>query len=136
MISDHIPKQADPEATTILDKVADAAFRSSPVSLIDLCRSAATTILAHWLEASGDASDNVHHLDLGDLLKAFEKKQGNGNAQAPSATGSAIRLLQRFHSRGKPNEQKRYDTRPPTEEDAQFVLNALGFLLRELGWAR
>ncbi len=55
---------------------------------------------------------------------------------ADKATGSAIRLLQRFHSRGKPNEQKRYDTRPPTEEDAQLVLNALGFLLREVGWAR
>ena len=79
---------------------------------------------------------NDHHLDLGDLLKAFEKQQGNGNTQPPSAAGSAIRLLQRFHSRGKPNEQKRYNTRPPTEEDAQFALNALGFLLRELGWAR
>ena len=136
LIDDHIPKQASPEVTTILDKVADAAFRSSPVSLIDLCRAATTTVLAYWLEASGDAPNNVHHLDVGDLLKAVEKQQGNGNTQPPSAAGSAIRLLQRFHSRGKPNEQKRYNTRPPTEEDAQFALNALGFLLRELGWAR
>ncbi|MDD3355126.1 MULTISPECIES: hypothetical protein [Betaproteobacteria] len=87
MISDHIPKQADPEATTILDKVADAAFRSSPVSLIDLRRAAATTVLEHWLEATRDALSSALHLDLGDQLKAFEKQQGNGNTQSPLAAG-------------------------------------------------
>ena len=81
-------------------------------------------------------SDQVHYLDLGALLKAFEEQQGNTDTNSPSAAGSAIRLLQRFHSRGKPNEQKRYNTRPPTEEDAQLVLGALGFLLREVGWGR
>jgi len=105
-------------------------------SLVDLCRAAATVVLAHWLESTGDAPDKVHYLDLGALLKAFEKQQGNTDTNSPSAAGSAIRLLQRFHSRGKPNEQKRYNTRPPTEEDAQLVLGALGFLLREVGWGR
>ena len=134
-VEDHIPAGARSEVLASLEHVADAAFRSSPVSLIDLCRAAATVVLAHWLESTGETPDKVHHLDLGALLKAFEKQQGNAD-NSPSAAGSAVRLLQRFHSRGKPNEQKRYDTRPPTEEDAQLVLSALGFLLREVGWAR
>lgn len=134
LVEDHIPEGAKTEVLATLAHVADAASRSSPVSLIDLCRAAATVVLAYWLESSEDCPDNVHHLDLGELLKAFEKRQGNANS--PSAAGSAVRLLQRFHSRGKPNEQKRYNTRPPTEEDAQLVLGALGFLLREVGWAR
>jgi hypothetical protein len=136
LVEDHIPDEARSEVLASLEHVADAAFRSSPVSLIDLCRTAATVVLAHWLESTGGAPDNVHHLDLGALLKTFEKQQGNTDAHSPSAAGSAVRLLQRFHSRGKPNEQKRYNTRPPTEEDAQLVLSALGFLLREVGWAR
>jgi len=136
LVEDHIPEGARTEVLASLEHVADAAFRSSPVSLIDLCRAATTVVLAHWLESTEGAPDNVHHLDLGALLKAFEKQQGNTDAHSPSAAGSAVRLLQRFHSRGKPNEQKRYNTRPPTEEDAQLVLNALGFLLREVGWAR
>lgn len=135
LVEDHIPVGARSEVLTNLEHVADAAFRSSAVSLIDLCRATATVVLAHWLESTGDPPDKVHHLDLGALLKAFEKQQGNTD-NSPSAAGSAIRLLQRFHSRGKPNEQKRYNTRPPTDEDAQLVLSALGFLLREVGWAR
>ncbi|WP_150430729.1 hypothetical protein [Dechloromonas sp. CZR5] len=136
LIEEHIPEGAKTEVLATLAHVADGAFRSSPVSLVDLCRAAATVVLAHWLESTGDAPDKVHYLDLGALLKAFEKQQGNPDTNSPSAAGSAIRLLQRFHSRGKPNEQKRYNTRPPTEEDAQLVLGALGFLLREVGWAR
>jgi len=136
LIEEDIPEGAKTEVLATLAHVADGAFRSSPVSLVDLCRAATTVVLAHWLESTGDAPDNVHFLDLGALLKAFEKQQGNPDTNSPSAAGSAIRLLQRFHSRGKPNEQKRYNTRPPTEEDAQLVLGALGFLLREVGWAR
>jgi len=135
LIEEHIPDGARNEVLTSLEHVANAAFRSGAVSLIDLCRAAATVILAHWLESTGEPPDKVHYLDLGILLKAFEKQQGNSD-NSPSAAGSAIRLLQRFHSRGKPNEQKRYGTRTPTEEDAQLVLSALGFLLREVGWAR
>lgn len=136
LIEEHIPEGAKTEVLATLAHVADGAFRSSPVSLVDLCRAAATVVLAHWIESTGDAPDKLHYLDLGALLKAFEKQQGNTDTNSPSAAGSAIRLLQRFHSRGKPNEQKRYNTRPPTEEDAQLVLSALGFLLREVGWAR
>lgn len=136
LVEDQIPDEARTEVLASLGHVADAAFRSSPVSLIDLCRAAATVILAYFLESTGGAPDNVHHLDLGPLLNAFDKQQGNADGRSPSAAGSAVRLLQRFHSRGKPNEQKRYNIRPPTEEDAQLVLSALGFLLREMGWAR
>lgn len=136
VLDDRLPEGGRDEICALLDKVADAAFRSSPAALIDLCRAASTVVLAFWLDPAGDTPNNVHHLDLGGLLKAYERAVGDGNAQSPSTVLSVIRLFQRFHSRGKPNEQKRYGLRPPTEEDAKLVLNALGFLLREFGWAR
>ncbi|EQD40246.1 protein containing Restriction endonuclease, type I, EcoRI, R subunit/Type III, Res subunit [mine drainage metagenome] len=42
--------------------------------------------------------------------------------------------LARLHSRAKPNEQERRDTRPVMEADAEYALAAMGLLLRELGW--
>lgn len=134
LIEDSIPDVAKQEVLCSLEKVADAAFRSGPVSLIDLCRAAVTVILAYWLSSTGEVPDNVAHLDVGELLKLIEKRYNNPNEH--DALKSAIRLLQRCHSRGKPNEQKRYNTRPLTEEDAQLVLQALGFILRDVGWAR
>lgn len=134
IIESHIPDEARQEVCSSLDHVADAAFRSSAVSLIDLCRAAITVILAHWLNSAGQTPNDIFHLDVGDLLKLLEERHPNQNEH--SALKAAVRLMQRFHSRGKPNERKRYQTRPPSEEDAQLVLHALGFVLREIGWAR
>lgn len=40
------------------------------------------------------------------------------------------------NSRGKGNEQYRLGLTAPVEEDAQLAIEALGFTLREIGWAR
>lgn len=134
IIECQIPDEAKREVCSSLDHVADAAFRSSAVSLIDLCRAAITVTLGYWLSSTGETPQNILHLDLGDLLKLVEERYPNPNEH--SALKAAARLMQRFHSRGKPNERNRYQTRPPSEEDAQLVLHSLGFVLREIGWAK
>lgn len=131
LLKEVIPRSAIKELAEALDLVADASFRAGPASIIDSCRAALTQILAHFLFASGQHGESVFHEDLGNLLKFYKKNQ-----TTESILEYVVRLVQRFHSRAKPNEQKRYNTRPPTEEDAQLVLQSVGFILREIGWAR
>ena len=136
LLEDQIPSNAKDEVFASLDNVANAAFRSSPASLIDVCRAALTVIFSQWLSTKYESlkETTIFHRDVGDLLRIY-KEQHKKNSEITALEG-AVRLLQRFHSRGKPNEQKRYDTRPLSEEDAQLALHALGFILREIGWAR
>lgn len=134
LITEAVPQIALQEVEKIIESVASAAFRSSAASLIDLCRAAITVVLAKWLAATGDAPNDIDHWDVGQLLKEVERRHPAVNDYA--AVKAAVKIQQVFHSRGKPNEQKRYGTRPPSDEDAQLVLQALGFVLREIGWAR
>lgn len=134
LIDDAMPQTAHKDINRVIEQVSYAVFRSGAASLVDLCRAAITVVLAHWLSHSGEVPDNVHHLDVGELLKLLTKRHPGPSEH--SALKAAIQLIQRFHSRGKPNEQSRYGTRPLTEEDAQLALSALGFVLQEIGWAR
>jgi hypothetical protein len=45
-------------------------------------------------------------------------------------------MIARLHSRGKANEQETKGYRLPQEEDAEASVHAIGFILREFGWAR
>lgn len=44
--------------------------------------------------------------------------------------------LARLHVRNKPNEQEKYNTRPVTEDDAEFSITAVGLMRCEIGWVR
>jgi len=132
--SSKVSVEAMGPVSTYLDKVVDASFRAGPESLVDMCRAAVTVVLSHWLAQQGEPTDKLFALDVGDLLAKVERRYPGENEM--SALKASVRLLQRFHSRGKPNEQVRYNTRPPTEDDAELVLQALGFIVREIGWAR
>jgi hypothetical protein len=134
LIEDAIPAAARSEVTPALEQVASAAFRSSPFALIEQCRPAFTLVLSNWLADQGETADDLATRDLGGLIKLIDGRCQNQTDYR--ALKAAIHLVQRFHSRGKPPEQKRYNLRPPNEADAQLVLQALGFVLREIGWAR
>jgi hypothetical protein len=45
-------------------------------------------------------------------------------------------VVARLHSRGKSNEAHARGLRIPVEEDAELALQALGFAVRDTGWAR
>ena len=69
--------------------------------------------------------------DLGSLIEKIETKSGKGKMVALRAA----EIVQRLHSRVKPNEQERYSVRPPMEDDSELALKAVAFIIRELGWA-
>src|SRR5438270_1411582 len=102
---EKVPENARTELQNNLSKVVDTKFCGSAEALGDTCRATVTVVLSHWICSLGNAPDKIFHADVGDLLKEIEKRHP-GEIEL-SAMKSAIRLLQRFHSRAKPNEQRR-----------------------------
>jgi hypothetical protein len=122
---DAIPKDGRDKVIETIDKLANAAYRSGPESIVDLARGATQWSLGVWL-ADKHGDPELRKKDLGALIKLMEEDKGKDVAM----------LVGRFHSRAKPNEQERYESRPVSEQDAEFALASVGLLLRELGWAR
>jgi hypothetical protein len=113
-----------------LERVSDAAFRETPISLIDQCRNAATVVLARWLIGNGGESQLLSR-DLGELAKVIANEP-----HKKIAARDAAEVIRRLHPRGKANEQESKGLRLPVEEDGELSIHALGFLLRELGWTK
>ena len=113
-----------------LERVVDSAFRETPISVVDHCRNAATVILSRWLVKEGEPVA-ILKKDLGEISKAIEREPYHKNAARNAA--EVIRLL---HPRGKANEQETKGLRIPVEEDAELAIHALGFILREIDWAK
>lgn len=119
-----------PAVDQALQRVVDSAFRETPISVIDHCRNAMTVILSRWLVQQGlDRSiltEDLGKVALAALKPPYEKGCANNVSQ----------VIAKLHSRGKGNEQHSKALRLPVEEDAELALQALGFSLREIGWAR
>lgn len=127
-----VPEVGRDKAIETYEKLADAAYRESPGSIIDRVRDAAQWFLATKnAEKSKDTA--LLKKDLGDSITIYEKEAG---ANGPTVPTSAARVIARLHSRAKPNEQEKFSLRPVMESDAEFALAAVGLILRELGWAR
>lgn len=111
-----------------IDRVLNSAFRETPTSVVDHCRSALTVLLSRWLVQSGREKDDALSLDLGPLAKCMEKNE-------MTCVANAAKIVARLHARGKPNEQQTRGLRPPEAGDDEFALESVGFTLREFGWA-
>ncbi len=117
------------EVARALGRVVDSAFRESATSVVDQCKDAATLIASRWVwQRSGDES--ILAKDLAKVAETLEAEPHKKYAAANQCKTLAI-----LHARGKSNEQFSKGLRPPTEEDAEFAVHAVGFLLRELDWA-
>ncbi len=113
-----------------MERVLDSAFRESPISVIDHCRDALAVVLARWMTQNGGDPKFLSD-DLAKLAGAVEK--------APHervSAGNMGRVVALLHNRGKTNQQVSNGWRTPVEEDAAMAVQALGFTLRELGWAK
>ncbi len=121
---DSVSEEGRQKVTETLEKLSEAAYRAGPESVVHLARDAAQCCLGIWM-ADQRSDPKLREKDLGDLAKMLEDERGK----------SVCQLLARLHSRAKPNEQVRLNTRPVREGDAEFALAAVGMLLRELGWA-
>jgi hypothetical protein len=131
-----VPESGRAKVTETLAQLVDIAYRGSPSSIADRARDAAQWCLATW--AKGRFSElSLFEDDLGKVIEKIERNLEKETGKRDTMVALKVTaVLQRFHSRGKPNEQERYGFRPPTEADAELALNTVAFLLRELGWAR
>jgi hypothetical protein len=110
-----------------LDTLAEDLYRAGPESVIDRCREAATAALSAYLQQHGHTTPGN---DLGKLAAAYDKAFPQNQVIAGQA-----QTIARLHSRGKNAEQEKRDVRPPTEADAELAVQAIGVILRDLGWA-
>jgi hypothetical protein len=86
-------------------------------------------LLSRWLVSQGH-NRSILAKDLGNVATAI--------AQPPyekAGIGWLAQLVARLHVRGKGNEVHSRNLREPIAEDAELALHALGFALREIGWA-
>lgn len=115
-----------------IERVLHAAYRELPTSVVDQCRNAAVVVISSWMQKHLNAESPLDY-DLGKWIKAIEKTfEKEGGMVALCA---ALQVIARLHPRGKDNEAKKHNLRQVEEEDAEFALQALGFVIREVKWA-
>ena len=116
-----------PDVEAAYGRALDAAFRESPTSVVDQCRNALTVILSRWLAQSGQ-DEKILGKDLTDVAKAAGTvPRDNFCAQK---LGEIVALM---HNRGKEDVRSAKGLRNTVEEDAEFALHGLGFVIREIG---
>lgn len=129
LMIDVIPEAYRTHVVNATEKVAEAAFRAGPASVIDRCRDAAQVCIGVWF-GSKTKNDDVRALDLSPLLEKIEKEHAGS---PPSVLINAGRIIARLHAR-KPNEQIKRGARENVEGDAEVALANFGLVLRELEW--
>jgi hypothetical protein len=112
-----------------LDILAEDLHRAGPDSVIDRAREAATAIISAYLQSKGHES--AKRKDLGKLANLVSGPPEEKNVVANLANTIAI-----LHGRGKTAERQNRDTRPSSEPDAELAVEAVGLILRDLGWAK
>lgn len=132
---DAVPDVGRGKVVETYEKLVDSAYRETPGSIVDRARDVTQWCLAIWTTRKYD-DKALQNEDLGSLIKKIEQKHQNQKKGKPEVVVSAAHIIARLHSRGKPNEQERYSTRPLMETDAEFALAAVGLLLREFAWTR
>jgi hypothetical protein len=125
MIENNIPGDIKFALLAALEKVENSSNRLGPTDVVDRCRDALSIVF-------GQLSGNLK-ADLGKAIAAFENRNGKREESLVSWSG---RIVNRLHSRGKPNEQNAKGLRDLTEEDAQLALRCLWLVLVEQGWAQ
>lgn len=113
-----------------VDRVLDSAFRESAISVIDQCRNAAVVLLGRWMASRG-ADEKTVESDLGALVRRIREVP-----YSLAAVAGVAEMIAKLHPRGKANEQEAKGYRLAQEEDAEACVHAIGFILRELRWAR
>ena len=109
--------------------VLDSAFRASASSVVDRCKDAMVAVLAPWLVQRGHAR-SILAPDIGKVGIAFEAKPYELHCVSRLAD-----VVRRLHVRTKPNERLNLGLRELTDADAELAIEALGFAIREIGWA-
>ena len=130
LITNQLPTLVKAKLIKAVENVEAVANRLGSVETVDACRSALSLVF-------GALADDLT-LDLGagisKRIKSNQERNKKGNGQ-DLVTHSA-EIVRRLHSRSKPNEEARLNTRSVSDEDANLALKCLWFVLVELGWAK
>lgn len=121
------------DAKKVLERVVDAAFRESPDSVVDRCRNALNALnalMSRWLAQQGHDRKGLEW-DLGDVSEAISKLPHTRICPA-----NMRRTVAQLHNRTKENVVVKKGLRPLVEEDAELAIQAVGLVLRDLGWAK
>ncbi|MBR7745227.1 hypothetical protein [Undibacterium baiyunense] len=114
------------------DRALNAAYRELPTSVIDQCRNAAVVFVSRWMQGEKNLEAPVEQ-DLGAWIKSIKDHFGDNQKLALRST---LEIINKLHPRGKDNERHKMSLRVVDDNDATFAVHALGFLLREIGWAK
>ncbi|MFZ6726401.1 hypothetical protein ACO0K2_13000 [Undibacterium sp. MH2W] len=114
------------------DRALNAAYRELPTSVVDQCRNAAVVFVSRWMQGEKDLETPIEQ-DLGAWIKSIKDHFGDNQKLA---LRSALEIINKLHPRGKDNERHKMSLRVVDDNDAVFAVHALGFLLREIGWAK
>lgn len=125
-----IPEEHRLSVQRAIERVLDSAFRETATSVIDQCRNAAVVLLGRWMASQGATETSIGP-DLGKLLHRLR-----GEPFQRFAAAGAAEMINVLHPRGKANEQETKGYRLAQQEDAEAAVQAIGFILRELGWSR
>lgn len=129
LADEALPPERRKQVLEGLEKVADVAHNHLPVPIVDVCREFARVILSAWLPSVGGNP----YGDLGALVSAVPGDR--------LGVRCAAGIINRLHPRGKSAEQENQarqgrQLRDVCDEDADLSISLVGFLLRELQWAR
>lgn len=125
-----IDEKLRPAVAQAIARVLDSAFKESPGSVVDNCRDAMQAILSSWLAQNG-LPDTIIGRELAQVSATVE-----GAPHERICVGNLGKVCAKLHSRNKSNAQRQKGYRPIVEEDAELAIHAVGFALRDLGWAK
>ncbi len=119
----EVPVNFQAKLNETLDTFTDEVHRSSPVSVIDRARDAATHALLAYFDLRGSDVQ-----DLGKLIKKLDDKK-------MIIAANAANIIARLHARAKPSEQEKRELHAIREQDAELAIQCVGTLLCEIGFA-
>lgn len=120
---DSIDSDILPALTEAIEKLENSINRLGPTDVVDRCRDTLSVVFGFLCNnRKNDLKDSIDG-----YLKQYELQE--------NMISWAARIVNRFHPRGKPNEQFKLGIRPPSEEDAQLSVRCVWLVLVELGWA-
>ena len=121
--NDQIPEAFQAKLNETLNAFADEVHRSSPTSVIDRARDAASHALLAYFNLKRQEAQ-----DLGKLIKRLE-------SEGKVIAVSAAKIIARLHARAKPSEQEKRELYAIREQDAELATQCVGMLLCEIGFA-
>lgn len=127
LMESKVPADQLRKVKETLEKLSEASYRAGPESIVDRARDAAQWCVASW-QSQKSSDYKLLDVDLGQWPVRL-------NEQKLTVLAGICGSIARLHSRAKPNEQQKHQSRPLVEDDAEFALASVGLLLREIGWA-